>query len=1012
MNNYILNYRAIPQSEHHITNELIAPNALFVVQTLIDNGFETYLVGGCVRDLYLHKQPKDFDVTTSATPEQVVALFNKPFIAQQYLKYNLNSKKFVQRPTARVIGKRFKIAHVTFGDEIIEVATFRAAENTPIIQRENEEDSNNITNQELDFDNENNQDVAINSEEASPIENNERDNPMEASTIENNQEDKLTETLSEQEFLSRRLQNAISCNKVSVNLNLDIYDQLRPLTISPTTIIPTNYTLSYVHEMIDSFKKEVEIITTETQESFIHVKKNPPLASDDEYASLLYKAIILSVYTNLPLSPDTIKKIEGYRYFKNFNLKSLFTLLSIGFGDSTYRINLFLELVKFGLIRRGKIAQPLGFILCSKKIKTNKQKKKIAQNAENFILDFLASPLATNQYTETTKLYAFYAICYWPVFKEEFTKHFFSFNLLLSLRKLNTSHATPEEIIAIGNKITRSINIDMQSIYPPLAKQCFIKDETDKRGKFILFSFNPNEDIHAQFKRALFIFKILFQSILYRDILNSHHYKPLYERISIIYLLFFKIAIQEIDENTAINPIAEQLQFGTFLEYISEKEPVFAEVYNNYQAYKNKAFELYDEQISNITTKAQQEKEAKAKAQQEMPAKSQVQKKQNERAFIDKLNKVKSQQSRISNNAGLLIRDNNYGTLIEDVTRRDLTINALYYDISSHHILDFHHGIEAINNKLIEIIGDPITRYKEDPVRMLRAIRFSAKLDMEITERTADPIYKNGELLRSTSNFRMYDELGKMFLLGYGEKTFALMRKFKTTKYIFPALDNLLNATNQPMGKYANDFITNFFRHTDERIANGKTGNLCFMYSALLWPNIYEKFNQYYVKLDILSLINEITFKPNTKFKEEDLAKYKQILQLIPENTLCKRLKPSTYAKILELDYLSTKQITEIKKACSAMLKEIKRAFLSVTEAVTHAQDKYTAFPWFTLSDMNQIWITQLFFYSYKDPNSRKILNFGRFKAALDFLEYRAELDPTLKDLFDYWNKIYQKSLR
>ncbi len=191
--------------------------------------------------------------------------------------------------------------------------------------------------------------------------------------------------------------------------------------------------------------------------------------------------------------------------------------------------------------------------------------------------------------------------------------------------------------------------------------------------------------------------------------------------------------------------------------------------------------------------------------------------------------------TRVSGANGMLVRDNNFGTFEEDVTRRDFTINALYYDDEKNIVYDFKGGVEDIKNGQIDIIGDPRVRYSEDPVRMLRAIRFSAKHAMAITPRTADPIYEMGSLLLGVSNARMYDEMSKMFLLGAAHPTFDLMLKFGFIKYLFPKLNSLLDGRRRSA---VLKFIYQVLDGTDLRINSGRPATIKFLFACLLWPII------------------------------------------------------------------------------------------------------------------------------------------------------------------------------
>lgn len=215
-------------------------------------------------------------------------------------------------------------------------------------------------------------------------------------------------------------------------------------------------------------------------------------------------------------------------------------------------------------------------------------------------------------------------------------------------------------------------------------------------------------------------------------------------------------------------------------------------------------------------------------SQDEMPEETNTEGKTNNKKAIQPNN-----SSILKNNHGMLVRDNNYGNLQDDAMRRDFTINALYYDVENNEIHDFHQGVKDIIENRIDIIGDPETRYHEDPVRMLRAIRFASKLNMQITPRTADPIYQMGHFLREVSNARMFDEMSKMLLMGYAKVTFNMMLQFNLIRYIFPSLDTILNS---PSGKKYFKFLTKVFEGTDARIRDNKKPNVKFLFACLLWP--------------------------------------------------------------------------------------------------------------------------------------------------------------------------------
>ena len=157
-------------------------------------------------------------------------------------------------------------------------------------------------------------------------------------------------------------------------------------------------------------------------------------------------------------------------------------------------------------------------------------------------------------------------------------------------------------------------------------------------------------------------------------------------------------------------------------------------------------------------------------------------------------NNHKNKKLRVSSDSGMLVRDNVYGQDIdEDASRRDFTINAIYYDSHNETILDFHGGLYDLNAGIIDIIGDPQTRYLEDPVRIIRALRFSAKLGFKLSKRTADPIAKLAVNLREVSSARMFEEVNKLFLTGHGSESFKILRNFKIFEILFPGLAEFLD---------------------------------------------------------------------------------------------------------------------------------------------------------------------------------------------------------------------------
>ncbi|MGJ8526752.1 Poly(A) polymerase I [Halomonadaceae bacterium LMG 33818] len=183
--------------------------------------------------------------------------------------------------------------------------------------------------------------------------------------------------------------------------------------------------------------------------------------------------------------------------------------------------------------------------------------------------------------------------------------------------------------------------------------------------------------------------------------------------------------------------------------------------------------------------------------------------------------------------AGMLLRDNVWGSVDEDAMRRDFTINALYYDAQDRSIHDWANGAEDLKEGQVRLIGDPETRYREDPVRMLRAVRFAAKLDFEIESHTAEPLHELAPLLLSISPARMFDEVLKLFLSGAALKTYHRLREQGLFAMLFPATFDALSVV-----PWAEKLIEQSLINTDERVRLDKPVTPAFLYGALLWPAV------------------------------------------------------------------------------------------------------------------------------------------------------------------------------
>jgi poly(A) polymerase len=187
------------------------------------------------------------------------------------------------------------------------------------------------------------------------------------------------------------------------------------------------------------------------------------------------------------------------------------------------------------------------------------------------------------------------------------------------------------------------------------------------------------------------------------------------------------------------------------------------------------------------------------------------------------------------NDSGMLLRDNVYGSLEEDAVRRDFTVNALYYSSADFCVYDYVDGLQDIESSEIRIIGDAEKRYREDPVRMLRAVRFAAKLDFTIAESTQAPIAGLAYMLEAVPAARLFDEILKLFLAGYALPTFRLLREHQLLEHLFPA-----TASEVEESPLAVALIEAAMQSTDERIAADKPVTPAFILAALLWPSVVQ----------------------------------------------------------------------------------------------------------------------------------------------------------------------------
>src|SRR4249920_995585 len=181
---------------------------------------------------------------------------------------------------------------------------------------------------------------------------------------------------------------------------------------------------------------------------------------------------------------------------------------------------------------------------------------------------------------------------------------------------------------------------------------------------------------------------------------------------------------------------------------------------------------------------------------------------------------------------GRVLRDNVFGTLEEDARRRDFTVNALYYDCKTGELIDYHGGLADLKKRTLRMIGDPETRFREDPVRMLRAVRLAAKLGLSIDGATRAPIKRMASLLEHVPPPRLFEEMLKLLLSGHASACLRQLRNEGLHKGLLPLLDVILD---QPLGER---FVTLALAQTDERVLADRPVSPAFLFAALLWHEV------------------------------------------------------------------------------------------------------------------------------------------------------------------------------
>ncbi len=289
---------------------------------------------------------------------------------------------------------------------------------------------------------------------------------------------------------------------------------------------------------------------------------------------------------------------------------------------------------------------------------------------------------------------------------------------------------------------------------------------------------------------------------------------------------------------------------------------------------------------------------------------------------------------------GVILRDNVYGSLEEDIWRRDFTINALYYNITDFSVLDGTGGMEDLQQGIVRIIGDPKTRYQEDPVRMLRAVRFAAKLGFTIDPATASAIPDSRKLLTHISNARLFDECLKLFLTGYASHTYSLLRHYDLFGCLFPETENCLS--DQAWHQTTHTFLFNLFDNTDKRIDSNKSVSPAFIFSALLWQPI--------------------------KRRQQQLQKQQQLKAV--------------------------------------------HAYEAAIDDILTIQLRITAIPRRITTHIREIWDMQYALIKHQGNRPLKLITNPCFRAAFDFLNLAAIMDPELVSILTWWETFIQSNDR
>ncbi len=199
---------------------------------------------------------------------------------------------------------------------------------------------------------------------------------------------------------------------------------------------------------------------------------------------------------------------------------------------------------------------------------------------------------------------------------------------------------------------------------------------------------------------------------------------------------------------------------------------------------------------------------------------------------------VQAEDAHVAAN-GRILRDNVWGSQGEDATRRDFTINAMYYDPQTETVLDYHGGMQDIEARTLRMIGEPSQRYREDPVRMLRAIRFAAKTGFQIQTETLAPLEKLGDLIQDVPSSRLFDEILKLLMSGHAWASLQGLKDVGLHQKILPLIDAILENEDRSI------FVKKSLDNTDLRVHEGKPVSPGFLFASLLWHDVQDAWAHY-----------------------------------------------------------------------------------------------------------------------------------------------------------------------